>query len=84
MYTYKTTLRVIRRFGGERRGWKRFSAPSQTESHEHLWPELLSMLVVCVCVYIMISSTKTFRGCQDEKMQTLEHFWAAKMKKCKH
>ena len=47
MYTYKTTLRVIRRFGGEGRGWKGFSAPSQTESHEHLCPKLLSMVVVC-------------------------------------
>ena len=47
IYTYKTTLRVIRRFGGGGRGWKGFSAPSQTESHEHLCPKLLSMVVVC-------------------------------------
>ena len=37
---YKTTLRVIRRFGGEGRGWKGSSALSQTDSHEHLCPEL--------------------------------------------
>ena len=29
-------------------------------------------------------SKTTHVGCQDEKMQTLEHFWAAKMRKCKH
>ena len=23
-------------------------------------------------------------GCQNKKMQTLEHFWAAKIRKCKH
>ena len=23
-------------------------------------------------------------SCQDEKMQTLGHFWAAKRRKCKH
>ena len=53
IYTYKTTLRVIRRFGGGGRGWKGFSAPSQTESHEHLCPKLLSMVVVCFLLSIL-------------------------------
>ena len=30
------------------------------------------------------ANTTTLLGCQDEKMQTLQHFWAAKMRKCKH
>ena len=48
---------------------------------------LVMVRVILLLLYLMQfpdANTTSLLACQDEKMQTLRHFWLAKMRKCKH
>ena len=45
---------------------------------EHLKLNVLLAKFKKTLVSVKYGNTSAFLGCQDEKMQTLEHFWAAK------
>ena len=65
-----------------------------TKCDDKMWQQNVTSNVTSgsKTAHVGSSGSKTAHvGCQDEKMQTLEHFWAAKvksghakMRKCKH